>query len=99
MNKHATMRLARQGCIHQFHAHPSDVVLTPEELAADAIASLENRERYLKQSRGTVDGEAGLLPRRNPLKLFVNPYWPDKTDPNEPDLPHGWTAPNTPDDF
>ena len=73
MNKHATMRLARQGCIHQYHAHPSEVVMTPEELAADAIASLENRSRYLAQSADTEAGKHGRLPRRNPLKLFVYP--------------------------
>lgn len=94
MNKHATMRLARQGCIHQQHGHPSEFVLTPEELAADAIAGLENRSRYLAQSADTEAGRHGRLPRRNPLKLFV---FPDND--REPVLPDGWTAPNTPDDF
>lgn len=73
MNKHATMRLARQGCIQQYHAHPSEVVMSPEELAADAIASLENRSRYLAQSADTEAGRHGRLPRRNPLKLFAVP--------------------------
>lgn len=73
MNKHATMRLARQGCIHQYHGQHSDILPTPEELAADAIASLENRSRYLAQSADTEAGRHGRLPRRNPLKLFVYP--------------------------
>lgn len=95
MNKHATMRLARQGCIQQYHAHRNEFHLTPQEEAADAIASLENRSRYLAQSADTEAGRHGRLPRRNPLKLFV---FPELNDDREPELPDGWRAPNTPEE-
>jgi hypothetical protein len=64
MNKHATMRLARDP------AH-----LTDQELAADAICSLENRYRSLIQSRKTVAGaRAEPMPRdriRRAMRLLI----------------------------
>lgn len=96
MNRNLVTKLYGHGCTHQYHGQQTDVVMTPEEVAADAIASLENRSRYLAQSADTEAGRHGRLPRRNPLKLFV---FPELNDDREPDLPDGWTAPNTPDDF
>lgn len=37
--------------------------------AADAMLSLENRERYLAQSAATIAGHPAPLPEREPLSM------------------------------
>ena len=41
--------------------------------AADAILSIENRERYMAQSAATRDGELAALPARARLTYDPNP--------------------------
>jgi len=96
MNKHAVMRLAREGCIRQYHAHRNEFHLTPQEEAADSILALENRDRYARQSRDTEAGSPGRLPQRPALRLFV---FDENDNDREPELPDGWRAPNTPVEF
>jgi hypothetical protein len=44
---------------------------TLDELANQALLSLENRERYLAQSAATTIGELAALPPRPPLIPFA----------------------------
>jgi len=46
----------------------------PLDLSADAAQSLENRDRYLAQSRSTKAGARAELPERAPVPLFVFHY-------------------------
>lgn len=43
----------------------------PHDRAADAVASIDNRARYIAQSQATVTGKRAELPERKPLQLFV----------------------------
>lgn len=43
----------------------------PQDRAADAVASLENRARYLAQSQATLTGRPAELPERAQVRLFV----------------------------
>ena len=46
----------------------------PQDRAAEAVQSLENRARYRAQSLDTRDGERAELPERAPVPLFVFHY-------------------------
>jgi hypothetical protein len=52
-----------------FHA---DHALTPLEEASQAILSIENRERYVRQSKATKTGALAELPSREPLQLIAD---------------------------
>ena len=67
-NPHLVLRMAR------FHSDGYDP-LKPrrEDVAADALLGMENRERYCEQSAHTLDGAAAAVPPRKPLFRFLTP--------------------------
>ena len=74
-NPHAVSRLAHRQLSVGVAEHEPDHLLdappalTAEEQAADALVSLENRDRYLAQSEATVVGAPAPIPPRPSLRL------------------------------
>lgn len=77
-NPHAVLRLARRECLVAIAREPAHLIEDPapmraDELAADAVLSLENRRRYMAQSSATVAGLAAPVPQRQPMLPIVSP--------------------------
>lgn len=51
------------------------VDLTPEDLAADALLSLETRERYVRQHAATEAGHPAPLPPRPQAHRHLQPVF------------------------
>lgn len=99
-NPHAVSRIAHRqlsvGVAEHEPAHLIDAPpgLTLEEQAADAMVSLENRDRYLAQSEATVVGAPAPIPPRPSLRLISASSLGELSLPS-PEGASGGLAPST----
>lgn len=99
-NPHLVQRLAHRQLHVGVAAHePSHVLeappsLTVEEQAADALVSIENRDRYLAQSEATLAGAAAPVPPR-PALWLVSASSPGSSSIPSPESASGGLAPTS----
>lgn len=74
MNVHLVSRMARRSDARE------PLRLTPREIAADELLSLENRQRYQAQSAATLAGRPAPIPPRTRAERYAREQMADHPD-------------------